>query len=281
MNIRRNIVFSLENRKQNGAPIIDNVPIRMRVTYARHRIEFTTGYRIDVSKWDTEKQRVKNGCSNKLRQAAAEINADLNDYSNTVQSIFKEFEVQNTIPSPEELKRAFSARYGDKEDGPDTVTFFDAFDEFVREEGKHNSWTTATYTMFGVVKRHLNDFNANLSFNLLDETGLSHYVDYMRDVRQMRNNTIGKQVGFVKWFLRWALKKGYASDGSFDKFRPKLKTTQKKIIFLTWAELVRLREFAIPTKYQYLEKVRDVFLFTWLHGASVFGRSQLTAGRRF
>ncbi len=67
MNIKRNIIFSLENRKRGGVSVVDNVPIRMRVTYARNRIEFTTGYRIDVSKWDDELQRVKKGCTNKLR----------------------------------------------------------------------------------------------------------------------------------------------------------------------------------------------------------------------
>ena len=80
MNIKRNIIFTPESRKKNGVPIVENVPIRMRVIYASHRIEFTTGYRIDIAKWDTDKQRVKNGCTNKLKQSASEINADLLRY---------------------------------------------------------------------------------------------------------------------------------------------------------------------------------------------------------
>ena len=56
MNIKRNIIFAPESRKKNGVPIVDNVPIRMRVIYASHRIEFTTGYRIDAAKWDADKQ---------------------------------------------------------------------------------------------------------------------------------------------------------------------------------------------------------------------------------
>ena len=31
MNIKRNIIFALESRKKNGVPIVENVPIRMRV----------------------------------------------------------------------------------------------------------------------------------------------------------------------------------------------------------------------------------------------------------
>ena len=52
MNIKRNIIFALENREKNGVPIVESVPIRMRVIYASQRIEFTTGYRIDVAKWE-------------------------------------------------------------------------------------------------------------------------------------------------------------------------------------------------------------------------------------
>lgn len=87
MNIKRNIIFSLESRKKNSIPVIENVPIRMRVVYAGNRIEFTTGYRIDLAKWDNNAQRVKNSCTNKLKQTTSEINTDLNDYSTTIQNI--------------------------------------------------------------------------------------------------------------------------------------------------------------------------------------------------
>ena len=97
MNIKRNIIFSLESRKKNGVPIVENVPIRMRVIFASQRIEFTTGYRIDAAKWDADKQRVKPGCTNKLKQSASEINTDLLRYYTEIQNIFKEFEVQGDV----------------------------------------------------------------------------------------------------------------------------------------------------------------------------------------
>ena len=263
MNIKRNIIFSLESRKRNGVPVVDNVPIRMRVTYARHRIEFMTGYRIDASKWDADKQRVRNGCSNKLKQTAAEINADLNNYSSILQTIFKEYEVQDKIPAPEELKETFSIRCGNKEETPQAgATFFTAFDEFVNDEGKLNNWTAATYTKFEAVKKHLAGFDPDITFDAFDESRLADYINYLREVKQMRNSTIGKQMGFLKWFLRWAFHKGYSDNRAFDSFKPKLKTTQKKVIFLTWDELMGLRDYPIPESKQYLERVRDVFLFS-------------------
>lgn len=56
------------------------------------------------------------------------------------------------------------------------------------------------------------------------------------------------------------------SNNAYDTFKPKLKDTQKKIIFLTWEELNKLREFKIPPTKQALERVRDVFLFQCFTG---------------
>jgi len=66
MNIKCNIIFSPEARKKNGVLIVDNVSIRMRVVFDSKRVDFTMPYRIDAAKWDAVKQRVKNGCTNKL-----------------------------------------------------------------------------------------------------------------------------------------------------------------------------------------------------------------------
>mgnify|MGYP001645000849 CR=1 FL=1 len=56
----------------------------------------------------------------------------------------------------------------------------------------------------------------------------------------MRNSTIGKQFSFLKWFLRWSFGQGMHRNNAYDTFKPKLKDTQKKIIFLTWEELTKL-----------------------------------------
>ena len=76
MNIKRNIIFALESIKKVGVPFVENVHIRMGVNFASQRIEFTTGYCIDVAKWDGDKQRVKNGApinSNNLHRKSMQL----------------------------------------------------------------------------------------------------------------------------------------------------------------------------------------------------------------
>ena len=269
MNIKRNIIFTLERRKKDNVLVTDNIPIRMRVIYGGNLIEFSTGYRIDESKCDADKQRVKNGCTNKLKQSSSEINSDLLKYYTDIQNIFKEFEVKDISPTPERLKSAFTKRNkvnNSEESGKPTASFMNVFDEFLKECGKQNNWTDSTYEKFAAVKTHLTNFNSKLTFEVLDESGLTEYVEYLRDKKNLRNSTIGKQVGFLKWFLRWAFKKGHHNNNAFESFKPKLKNTQKKVIFLTWNELNKLRDYKIPATKQYLERVRDVFLFTCFTG---------------
>ena len=272
MNIKRNIIFTLESRKKDGVLIVENVPIRMRVNFASKRIEFTTGYRIDAAKWDSDKQRVRNGCTNKLKQSASEINASLLGYYTEVQEIFRKFEVEEIVPTPEQIKEAFNALHNPieiEEVPPRKSTpnaFYKVFDEFVRDCGRQNDWTDSTYEKFAAVKNHLMNFRTELTFDFFDEKGLNDYVTYLRDIKEMRNSTIGKQLSFLKWFLRWAFKKGLHQNNAYDSYKPKLKSTQKKIIFLTWEELNKLREFEIPAAKQALDRVRDVFLFQCFTG---------------
>ena len=270
MNIKRNIIFTLESRKKDGVLIVENVPIRMRVNFASKRIEFTTGYRIDATKWDSDKQRVRNCCTNKLKQSASEINASLLGYYTEVQEIFKKFEVEEIMPTPEQIKEAFNELHKPIEEVKQRKStpnaFYKVFDDFVEDCGRQNNWTDSTFEKFAAVKNHLTNFRDGLTFDFFDEKGLNDYVTYLRDVKEMRNSTIGKQLSFLKWFLRWAFKKGLHQNNAYDSYKPKLKSTQKKIIFLTWEELNKLREFEIPAAKQALNRVRDVFLFQCFTG---------------
>ena len=166
MNIKRNIIFTLEKRKKQGLPIVENVPIRMRVIYNGNRVEFTTGYRIDVAKWDESKQRVRFGCTNKLKQSASEINSDLLRYYTEIQNTFKEFEVQRIMPTAVQLKEAFN-RLHDTTSSEDAETaslplkLLDVFDEFTKECGMQNGWSSATYEKFAAVKTHLIKFDSD------------------------------------------------------------------------------------------------------------------------
>ena len=142
-----------------------------------------------------------------------------------------------------------------------TESIWDVFDAFVKESGTLNGWTPATYAKFRTVRMHLKEYDECLSFQKLDVNGMNDYVRFLYERKSMRNNTVLKQIGFVRWFLRWSAANGYYSDALCRVFRPKLKIVRKKVIFLTKNELEKIKALSIPNSKRYLERVRDVFLF--------------------
>lgn len=274
MNIKRTVNFKLEQRKKGGKTVTENVPIRMRLTFGGKRIELSTGFRIDADKWDDAKMRVKPKYSNKQKQTAADINAALSNYELMVQDVFKDFEVQDVMPTVNEFKERFEWYLDGKpekeevveEVKPNAFSFWESYDEFVKERGRMNDWTKATYQKFNALKNHLTQHNPNLSFADMTENGLNDLVDFFRNTKNMRNSTIGKQLGYLKWFLKWAFQKQHFTDASYMTFSAKLKSTQKEVIFLTAEELKTLMAYDIPKKKEHLDRVRDAFLFCCYSG---------------
>lgn len=261
MFIKRNIIFSLENRKKDGIPVIENVPIRMRVIYKGQRVDFFTGFRVDAAKWDETKQKVKLGSINKLKQTASDINSSLSEYENDIQTIFKEYELRGTPPSPLELRNAFKEKRDTsvKTDNERQI-FFASFEQYTRETSIKNNWEESTARTIATAKSHLFKFDSDITFDSLTESRLMDYVNYLLS-QDLKNRYVNKQIDYLKRFLRWATVKGYNKNLTFEAFKPKLKTVQKKVIFLTVEELTQLQEYKIPTNKGYLERVRDVFLF--------------------
>jgi integrase len=276
MNIKRSIQFRLEQRKKNGVAVTENIPIRMRVTFAGTRIEFSTGYRIDEAKWDAEQQKVKKGCSNKQKQSYAEINASLSKYETVIQDIFKEYEVADQMPTSDDLKSAFATRTQAQnvsksddvkaEAQEDVKSFFDVFDEFVKVVGMQNTWTEASFEKFNALRNKLEEFCKSITFDDFDDNGFARFIDFLLTKKEMRNSTVSKNIDFLKMFLRWSYNKGYNTNNTFETYKFKLKTPPRKVIFLTAEELKQLVDLEIPETKKYLERVRDVFVFMCFTG---------------
>ncbi len=285
MQISRNISFVLEKRKDAAGKVKPEALIKLRVKYDMGIIDFSAGYKAAVEKWSQENQMCKASTTHgKKKVPAHEINGELSRLRTLAEDTFKAFEVAEVVPGLDDFKKAFNLANG-RQVAPEAVeasrkTFFDYFDEFCVENGRLNDWTDATHEKFTALKGHLQKFRPNMDFADLNEAGLSSFVEYLRSIPisnrrkkkdedgkeleqaiGMRNSTIGKQLGFLKWFLRWASTKGYNTNNAYLGFKPKLKTSEKAIIFLTWDELMHLYNFELPESKEYLKRVRDVFCF--------------------
>lgn len=257
MDINKNILFFPEREKGKA-----DAKLRMRIRWGSDVVNFNVGHRIDPDKWSTDTQRCLKNTTNKKKVSAKLINSDIQKLHDRADDIFKVFETKNTVPTKNEFRNEFNARNGKVKAIVPDKDFWGYFDDFTAEMGMLNTWTDATFKKFESVKNHLQGFDENLTFAKISTDKLTAYVTYLRDVKGHRNVTIGKQLGFVRWYLRWAATKGFIDSKAFNDFRPKLKDVSKKrIIFLHWDELMTVYNKQLPDHKKYLDRVRDVFCF--------------------
>ena len=261
MIIKRNIIITPEKRKNKGILVVDNVPIKIRIIFKGERLDLNSGLRINLSKWDEKKQRVKNGHFNKLNQSSTEINSTLSDYESKIQDFFKMKEVEDKVPTSDELKDYYNTEIRKISKSIISEDLFTVFDIFVNKTGIQNSWTESTYQKHTTIKNHLLTLNKKLKLESFDENTFYDFIIHLQIKANLKNSTIMKHISFVKAFLRWANKNNYYENDLGFTFKPKLKNVQKKVIFLTIEEQKILKNLEIPESKDYLKKVRDVFLF--------------------
>jgi len=135
--------------------------------------------------------------------------------------------------------------------------------------------TPATIEKFDALKEHILRYKKEPTFEDFNDSGMTAFVASMHKekktlkdgtVIELKNSTIEKQLGYIKWFLKWAIRKGYSTDKSYETYKPKLKQTQKKLVFLTLEEIEKLESFQIPKENENWERVRDVLVFCCFTG---------------
>lgn len=224
-------------------------PIFVSIYINGVRLQTSIGMKLEKSKWDKEKMKPRRGVSNKSGLTWSEIISKMNEIEEHFKAIERDVLKGEIEVTPEfikqEFQRAFRRNGKPQDNGP---SFWDYYQMFVKERGDTNNWTRATVQKFNALENHLRDWRGEeeLKFDDFDEDGLNGLVKFLREELDMKNSTIGKQLGFLKWFLRWATLKGYNTTTAFQSFSPKLKMAQKKVVFLSWEELMKVLQYEIP-----------------------------------
>ena len=263
MNIKYHAQFLLDREKDNPT-----AKLRYRIKWDGNIVAFNLGYRVEVQKWSTETQRCKaNTTHGNKKVSASVINRKIQLFESACERTFQKYEIDGVIPNQDQFRELFNVEIGrtPKEELKPEKSFFEVYDVFVNEESINSQWNFRTLQKMKTQKKVLEEFDHDISFEKFNEQYLSNYQRYLEG-KNHKNSTISKELAALKWFLKWAMKKGYTKSGEFEKFKPKIKNVQKKIIFLNKSELKRFTEYEIPTDKSYLEKIRDVFLFQCFTG---------------
>lgn len=267
------VTFRLEQRRSNPkdktSPLItENVPIFADITFNGRRIFFFSGHRVDASKWDIEKQKVKRNNFNAKGESATDINGRLDKIRVAVDAVFTRMNVNGIPFTTVNVRDELKSELDEEKSAPRKLT--DYYAQFIEEECKNGTWAKGTIAKHRTMIEHLNGFRRGLYFEDITSDFMNRFVQYLLTKApskskkdKLTNSTVTKMIKTFKWFMNWATRKKYNRILEYRDYTPKLKgasTTDKtNIIALSMPEFLTLYNMEIDKPY--LRRVRDVFCF--------------------
>lgn len=188
---------------------------------------------------------------------AIKINAEIQRYEETIQSVANSFKEP---PATEDFKAALDKEFKREKTTANKDGFFDLYERYIREESKECGWSMATIRKHNRLFNEWKMFCPGMQLSELSESILNEFRDFQISLGH-QNETTKKKISMSKWFFRWLVTKGILTDISFTTYKPKLKRASRRVVFLTWEELMRVYEHKFSDKKNYLSRVRDVFCF--------------------
>ena len=236
------ITFFLEPNTINK---VGECPIKFSAYIKGVRLVSTIGYSVSPNVWDKKSGEVRKGYFNSKKIPYNKINARITKLKNGFVTYENNLDYADR-PTKEQIKVKVTEILGRKERIHEAhPTFFIRWNEFIIEESAVKSWADSTVKKFNTVKKHLQSYAPNLRLTDISPDWISSYVQHMEKTLMMQDVSVKKELKLLKWFFRWAVKKGYLREKAFD-YDAKTRDTKKPVIFLSPEELLQLLEYSIP-----------------------------------
>ncbi len=250
--------FNLKDKNSKKPTLIY---LRASIKREGKYLKYSTGEKILPKDWDFESQfpiKIKG-----KTKEAVNINSVINQisrYGDVFTNICTKLEAQNFDLSVQIIKAELDYEFKKSTSAPNS--FIVVFDSFIQEKKDLGMITDGTIARYENIKTLLERFsrerNYNINFNTINENFYVKWVNFSRQELKHKNNTLGRNIGFIKTFMNWSLKKKYHTNYEFKDFKKTSSDTDE--IALSVEELEHLYSFDFSKKKR-LEKVRDVFVF--------------------
>jgi integrase len=231
----------------------------------------STGQRIELKDW-SEKERAPKNQNSEVSKAIEKVKA-------VVKKAIARLEFEDQIVTPFSVKLAYmedlavkehQRNQADKKLKSDMVTLIKLADRWTSEELFRFRPSSQRS-----VKESINAFTAylksvgfaSLERKSLTQTIISAYERYLLEKKKLADNTHGKRMKHLRWFLKWL---------DFDTSKIKLRSSKKPIISLSLEELKRLEAVDVSFNKEY-QKAKDIFLLGCYTGLRISDLKRLNA----
>ena len=243
------ILFWLNKSKKNAKGLS---PLMLRLTNKNNRHQVSTGYYVELTKWDKIKGRIK-GSSDEAKL----VNDYIRNTHNRLLEIFQEQSKKGEVL----LEAVYDKFMGKDIETMTLMQLVTLHNGFIKERVGID-YSPATYIKYDVTRKKLLSFLAHLGkkdVRLVDlnRKFIADFDYYMKSVDGNSHNTTTKYCKNLKTILNLALLNGWLDKNPFLQFKTVYKLNQK--VYLSQYELTSIQNKQFKTDR--LTKVRDIFLF--------------------
>lgn len=250
---------------------INRSVLSLRVRCGEFRTSLSTGIRIDADKFIDGRCR-RNTTHGRRSVPAAMINRRLDELEEKIAGYFRECSVSGRVPDREGLRAAFGRSSGSS----GSSSFRSAYLTYIREESKARQWTPNTLKSADCVMKLFLKFMPDASFGSINASTIEDFAVWQQtnrlSARHLKsgekgyaNNVIRKNCSVFRWFVAWAVEKGYLDREILRARTPKIKTKAKKIVYLTGQEIHALESLPAEAGSD-IRMAVDFFLFCCYSG---------------
>jgi integrase len=247
----------------------NRVIVRVRWNQKTNEVGFTTGLYAQEDKWDFLNQKAIKGTVhvvNGNKFTAYDINDRICEFQEEIRKVFSIYEMNNTVPTPSELKMMVNRELGRIEESPQTekqkkTSLKILLNRFLKERGNEKNWDDDCKEKYTQAYQHITAAVPSVTpYNITIDTMYKLRDWYVKN--EYKNRTINKQVVMLKSFLRWInQQEGFSIPDTVLNFSTNLKVMRKTVTFLHYEELLHFASFQFENNDERLGRARDLWCF--------------------
>jgi len=225
------------------------------------RFVYSTGQKIPVRLWDKSYQVPIRTKSQKDQVIINTVTLRLDRIKTEYLKLNLQYQKEGRQLTKEQLKDEFDIVFKGKQkkDTPnDLESCFTDFCEFKLKEGSWSKSTKERYILFlGLLNEYEKYKSKTIDIQEIDDSWITNFRHYCQTIKKHQVNTLGRNIGLLKTFLNFCLKKNYIDNPSFKEAAVNREVTHQ--IALNKEEIEVVAQLDLSQNKR-LERVRDVFL---------------------
>lgn len=250
----RSPAFILTNKKKGTALV------QMFFQFKRRRVVVSTGMKLPVKYWNSEKSRAKQSVD---FPQGAEINARINMFQTKTEALYMEYMAKGVIPTAEEFKAVLKARLDDVH--VEAAKLIPFIEEVIQERGRLNK-SKGSLQIYRNLLHHVEAYQVKrhkkLDFAGLDDRFNADFTAHLF-AAGYADAYVHKVVSTLKMFVRLADKRGIYKGSPFLTVDKLVEKRSKDSVYLTEREQRILFDLELDER---LGRVRDLLLLGCLTG---------------